>query len=99
MKVVGVSRTRIGRLLVVVAATAAAVLALATPAFAHHPDISASVTCTGRVSFTSTAWEGVDDDPNTTVDENERSRTNPDIAIAYSVTGAGGAFTTVTHRP
>ena len=56
-------------------------------ALAHHPEISATVDCNGRVSFTSTAWTGEPDNPGTPQDENEQSRANPAIAISYSADG------------
>jgi hypothetical protein len=69
------------------------IVMLAPSAFAHHPEITASVDCTGVVSFTSTAWEGFADNPNTPQDEYDLSRSNSGIQISYS--SDGGAFQTL----
>ncbi|MGB8862379.1 MAG: hypothetical protein WCC60_24200, partial [Ilumatobacteraceae bacterium] len=62
-------------------------------ASAHHPEITGSVDCTATVSFTSTAWVGIADDPNTAQNENYLSRSNSNIRIDLL---NGPAFTTVS---
>ncbi len=68
--------------------TVAGVGITATPAFAHHPEVTASVDCRGLVSFTSTAWS--------TTDSNRRI--NASIGVSYSTNG-GGAFTDLPLDP
>lgn len=48
------------RWLVVVLVVATFVVGMALPALAHHPEVTASVNCTGLVSYTATAWENED---------------------------------------
>lgn len=62
-----------------------ALLVPATSAFAHHPEITASVDCAGLVTYTSTAWAGPD----------VASRTNGNIGITVTVgtpNPASGAY-------
>lgn len=68
------------RTLVALAVALAGLVALATPASAHHPEITGSVGCDGTVTFTATAWSGSADDP-------VRSRTNPDVRVHRSTDG------------
>lgn len=66
-------------------------------ASAHHPDITASAACTGVISWTSTAWAGEANNPNTTKDENELSRTNTKIEISLQITGGTGTVPAVVN--
>ncbi len=60
----------------------AGVVLTATPAFAHHPEVTATVQCGGQVSFTSTAWSTTDLD----------RRINASIGVSYATNG-GSSFT------
>jgi hypothetical protein len=62
-----------------------AVVAASVPALAHHPAVTATVDCDGKVTFTVVAWEGFPDDPATAADEQELSRTNGEIAVSVSL--------------
>lgn len=83
------------RALVALAVAVVGLVSLATPASAHHPEITGSIACDGTVSFTATAWEGTSGDY-------VRSRTNPDVRVHRSTDGgrtygtevARGAFST-----
>lgn len=59
---------------------------LASTAAACHSEISATIDCTGKVSYTATAWNG--SDASTT------SRTNPDVRVWASYDN-GGSYTQV----
>ena len=67
----------IARLTGLVLAVLAVLLALAAPASAHHVDVSATVSCTGVVSFTATAWRS----------PSVAGRTNGQIRVSYSMDG------------
>jgi len=67
----------IARLTGLVLAVLAVLLALAAPASAHHVDVSATVSCTGVVSFTATAWRS----------NSVAGRTNGQIRVSYSMDG------------
>lgn len=68
-------------------AAAVGSLLLPTSAFAHHPEVTASVDCAGLVSYTATAWAG------TGGNDHVASRTNPNITITVNGSpAAGGAF-------
>ena len=67
----------IARLTGLVFAVLAVLLAAAAPASAHHVDVSATVSCTGIVSFTATAWQST----------SEAGRTNVQIRVSYSIDG------------
>ena len=78
------------RFLIALAVALVGVVGLAGPASAHHPEITASMDCNGRVSFTARAWSTSD----------PASRANPDIRVhrstdggaTYGVLIAQGAF-------
>lgn len=73
------------KLLVRMLCLCALMLMLPTSAFAHHPEIAATVDCKGLVSFTSTAWEGSDPaHPNSAAQE--QSRTHPKVEIRVNGT-------------
>lgn len=61
----------------VLVASFAVGVVLATTAYAHHPEITASADCDGVITFTSEAWAST----------NEDQRTNPDIRISVSTDG------------
>jgi hypothetical protein len=82
------SPRRIAQAIVAVAVVMIGVIGLGGTAFAHHPEVTAKVDCKGLVEFTSTAWVGVNDNPDTRVNEREQSRTNPQIKVSYSTGGA-----------
>jgi len=71
--------------LAMTAVVIALVLVPAYPAQAHHAEVRAKTSCTGQVTVTATAWPGHADKPNTAVNEKTLSRTNPKIAISYSI--------------
>ena len=62
-------------------------LAPASPAAAHHPEVVAAADCSGQVSLTAFAWQGKANDPDTPRNENELSRTNPAVEVAWSSDG------------
>ena len=66
-------------------------------ASAHHPEISASASCAGTITYTSTAWEGNDDNPQTPQNENHLSRSNSDIQIDL-LTGQGFGTVSATQH-
>ena len=67
----------IARLTGLVLAVLAVLLAAGAPASAHHVDVSATLSCTGIVSFTATAWQST----------SEAGRTNAQIRVSYSIDG------------
>lgn len=77
----------LGGFVAAVLATVASLSFGVTGAFAHHPEVTANITCGGLVSFTSTAW--------TTSDV--PARTNPVIQVSYSTNG-GTTFTALTQN-
>lgn len=58
------SRRSTSRWLVLVFAISAFLFA-AVPAIAHHPIVTGQINCNGLLSFTATAWEGVEGQPDT----------------------------------
>jgi hypothetical protein len=80
------------RFLIALTVALVGLVATAGPASAHHPEITGSVDCTGKVTFTVRAWSGPD----------APSRTNPDVRVHRSTDGGrtyttpvgSGAFTT-----
>ncbi|WP_426245655.1 hypothetical protein [Nocardioides sp. LHG3406-4] len=67
------------RFVAVLVVAAGVPVVLAGPASAHHPEITASVDCAGKVSFTARAWEG---------DGTDASRTNTKVVVSNSVNGS-----------
>lgn len=69
--------TRLGAVVAIVFGLAAVSMA---PASAHHPELSGTADCAGKVSWTTEAWSGPDD----------ASRTNTKVEVYKSVDG--GSF-------
>ncbi len=93
-RLAGAGRGR--RVLTVTSSVCVIVAGTAGPAWAHHAEIKAAVSCRGRVTFTATAWAGKKDKPGTVQDENALSRTNPDVVISYATDGHG--FRTLARK-
>jgi hypothetical protein len=53
----------------------------------RHPEITGVVTCDAVVKFGVLSWVGVPDDPATSNNEREESRTTAQVVIAFSVDG------------
>ncbi len=68
-------------------ATVAGLMFSATAAFAHHPEVTATIECRGLVSFTSTAWSTTD----------LPRRINASIGVSYSTNG-GTSFTALPSK-
>ena len=75
------------RLAGLVLAALVVLLAAATPAAAHHVDVSATVSCSGTVTFTATAWRST----------SAAGRTNTDVRVSYSTDGH--RFLTLPAKP
>jgi hypothetical protein len=91
-----VTRTRAGLGLAAGALAAALAGVAAVPAAAQqpgartlprHPEVTAVVTCEAKVSYGVMSWVGVRDDPATSSNERDESRTTPQVAVSYSVDG------------
>jgi hypothetical protein len=88
-----IGRRKVLAPLVVLAVAAATLLAVALPASAHHPEITASAGCVegvATISYTAAAWEPDAENPGT--------RANPEITITVDfgsgfVAAGVGAFT------
>ena len=59
----------------------------ATAALAHHPEVQATLQCSGAVHAVATAWNG----------STPESRTNASIDISYSVVGASSGYVLAAH--
>jgi len=73
-------RSRAARVLTTLGLLAGTVglgVAVAGPASAHHPTITATTDCSGSVAWTSTAWDG------TSGSDHDASRTNDKVQISY----------------
>ena len=81
-----------GRLATILGIVAASVFVpvLVGSASAHHPEIEASVGCSGVVNFTTTAWDNsnVIDYPLDTEFGGDKARTNSDILVWYVANGS-----------
>ena len=59
-------------------------------AAAHHAEAVATVSCEGVISYTSTAWVGYPNDPNTPENEYDLSRTNSNVRAWVEIIAGGG---------